>query len=147
MFDLSSIPLQPGQLVLLTDRLGAPADFVVLDVLTSNLRQGRKCIFVSVAEGFAHWNSLATKWVCLVDVVVLIILRLKLYDVCYSIKVPSTDQNRHISSGSLVFIDGLESFQDSVLSNLRQIHKKISDAIDPASSRRITVLIDGLSCL
>ena len=66
MFELSSIPFHPGYLLLLTDRLDAPGDFVLLDAITSKLRKGHKCIFVSINESLAHWVSLASKWVCLV---------------------------------------------------------------------------------
>jgi hypothetical protein len=80
--DHSSLP-PPGQLLLITDHLASPADFILhraLSIYLKELKDGRT-ILVSLAWEFAHWRAIAAK---------------------SNVNLP-----QHLASESLVFIDGL----------------------------------------
>lgn len=63
MLDLSSLPQHSGDLLLITDRIDAPADFVILRRLGPALKQPAKCktILVSFAQPLSHWTSIAAR--------------------------------------------------------------------------------------
>ncbi|KAI5122584.1 hypothetical protein M0805_004800 [Coniferiporia weirii] len=128
MFDPSTLPHQVGQLLLVTDRLAAPAEFIVLSILASHLRrsQNRKCILVSFSQAFSHWKSIAT--------------RLN----------PSTNLLSHSSDGSFTFLDG---FPDLSLSaaTLRPLYDRICQALEGCDTTSDDgpnmIILDGLSLL
>jgi len=61
MFQLSSLPLISGRLLLLTDHLNAPAEFILNQILGASLRDDRRCVVVSHLQSFSHWNTVAIK--------------------------------------------------------------------------------------
>ena len=61
---LDNIATRPGSLILITDKLDAPADFILLNFLSSHLKnKSSKCVFVSFQETFSHWKSVASRLV------------------------------------------------------------------------------------
>lgn len=65
MFDLSEIPRTSGELLVVSDRLAAPGEFLLHALLASHLKDSRnsRCIIVSYDEGFAHWKTVAARLV------------------------------------------------------------------------------------
>lgn len=53
----------PGQLLLITDELPSPADFLLHKALFSHLKSTNeaKCILLGVNEDYSRWNSIAAK--------------------------------------------------------------------------------------
>lgn len=59
-----------GQLLLITDTLPAPADFLLHQILSTHLRSrpgdvDARCVIGSVSEDFGRWKAVAGKSVCL----------------------------------------------------------------------------------
>lgn len=63
--------LPDGVILLITDQLAAPADFVLHRTLAIHLRERRKpcSLILSVSEGFGRWKALAAKSVRLVRLI------------------------------------------------------------------------------
>ena len=68
MFDPSTLPIKAGDLLLVTDRLAAPADFIILNILTTHLRQVNhgKTVFASISQTLSHWSSISSRLVVLI---------------------------------------------------------------------------------
>ena len=63
MFSLPQIP-EKGDLLLITDELASPADFILHANLAACLKDSSKnarCIVLSVSEGLSRWKAIATK--------------------------------------------------------------------------------------
>ncbi|KZT10582.1 uncharacterized protein LAESUDRAFT_692730 [Laetiporus sulphureus 93-53] len=60
MFPLTGLPL-PQELLLITDELASPADFILHRSLATHLKSGQdaRCIILSVSEDAARWNAIA----------------------------------------------------------------------------------------
>jgi hypothetical protein len=56
----------PGQLLLVTDELSSPAEFILHRALSSHLKDSKnnKCILISVSESLDRWKAVAMKSVC-----------------------------------------------------------------------------------
>ena len=84
--NLSCLPLG-GQLLLITDHLASPADFILHRALALQLKQVQptthhpRVILVSIASDFAHWCAIAAK--------------------------SNVNLGYHLKTGSLTYIDGL----------------------------------------
>ncbi|KAH8120124.1 hypothetical protein DFH11DRAFT_1685518 [Phellopilus nigrolimitatus] len=131
MFDPSTLPCQGGQLLLVTDSLASPADFVILSILAAQLKNHSlksKCIFVSFSQTFSHWKSVAARL------------------------SPPTHLSSHISNGSFKFLDALTE-PHTTASALRLLYDKISrildepDAGDANSDSPNMIVLDSISFL
>jgi hypothetical protein len=62
MFPPSELPC-PGQLLLITDELASPADFLLHKFLSTHLKDPKdaKCVVISVSEDLARWKAIASK--------------------------------------------------------------------------------------
>ena len=67
MFPPSSLPL-PGEVLLVTDELLAPADFLLHRLLAGHLKESgdSTSVLVSVSEDIERWKAIAAKSVALV---------------------------------------------------------------------------------
>jgi hypothetical protein len=65
MFPPSELPY-PGQLLLITDELPSPADFLLHKFLSTHLKDPKdaRCVVISVSEDLARWKAIASKSVC-----------------------------------------------------------------------------------
>lgn len=61
MFDLSSLLRYNGDLVLITDRVAAPADFILLSLLGPALKLQNGAILISFTESMSHWSTIAAR--------------------------------------------------------------------------------------
>ncbi|THH06370.1 hypothetical protein EW145_g4136 [Phellinidium pouzarii] len=130
MLDPSALPRRAGQLHLITDRLAAPAEFILLNILGSHLKQvKRKCILVSFSQALSHWKSVSARL------------------------SPPTNISSHISTGSFVFIDALSEPHTLSAEPLRHLYDRISQALEECSDEvavedcRNLVILDSLSML
>ena len=84
--DLSSLPLA-GQLLLITDHIASPADFILHRTLALQLKPVHssshhpRAILMSIASDFSHWCAIAAK--------------------------SNVNLRQHLKTGSLTYIDGL----------------------------------------
>ncbi|KAI0358714.1 hypothetical protein OH77DRAFT_1494320 [Trametes cingulata] len=62
MFPPNALPL-PGEVLLITDELLAPADFLLHRHLATHLKESRnaKCVLVSVSEDIGRWKAVAQR--------------------------------------------------------------------------------------
>jgi hypothetical protein len=62
MFPPPELP-SPGQFVLVTDELAAPADFLLHRSLGAHLKANKnsKCVILSVSEDMCRWKAIAAK--------------------------------------------------------------------------------------
>lgn len=62
MFSLSGLP-SLGELLVLTDQISSPADFLIHRILTTHLKEtnGSKCLFLSVSESLTRLKAIAGK--------------------------------------------------------------------------------------
>lgn len=146
--DQSSLP-PPGQLLLITDHLASPADFILHRTLSIHLKElkNERVVLVSLTEGFDHWKAIAAK--------------------------SNVNLSQHLASKSLVFIDGLllsayriphsdsescDSLTCPPLLNsndqsLRELYDLIAKSLptylpnDHESASRRTIIIDDISIL
>lgn len=69
MFE-SSIPQLPlrGEILLVTDELNSPADFLLYRGLASHLKSAKstKSIVLSVSGGLSKWKAILAKSVCVI---------------------------------------------------------------------------------
>ncbi|KAL5534426.1 hypothetical protein ACEPAG_888 [Sanghuangporus baumii] len=129
MFDPSTLPLQAGQILLVSDKLEAPAEFIILSILASYLKQAlrRKSILVSFSQVFSHWSSVASRL------------------------SPPCNLSSHASEGSFVFIDALSQEFMSPTTSLRSVYDKLNEQLEASQASKIDddqlnlVILDGLS--
>ncbi|OBZ70698.1 hypothetical protein A0H81_09315 [Grifola frondosa] len=62
MFPPQGLPL-PGEILLITDELSSPADFILLGNLSAHLKNHKdsKCIVLSVSEDLTRWKAISGK--------------------------------------------------------------------------------------
>jgi hypothetical protein len=62
MFPPPGLPV-PGQMLLITDELSSPADFLLHRFLISHLKNTKdtKCVILSVSEHLARWEAIVAK--------------------------------------------------------------------------------------
>ena len=62
MFPPCKLP-SPGHLLLVTDELAAPADFLLHRSLGDYLKDNKnsRCVLLSVSEGMTRWKTIAAK--------------------------------------------------------------------------------------
>ncbi|KLO07577.1 hypothetical protein SCHPADRAFT_932339 [Schizopora paradoxa] len=132
MFDLSTIPRKPGQLILVTDTMQAPAEFILQRIITSHLRNPEaRVVIASCLDGISHWKSTSSKF-------------------SSGISLAS-----RISAGSVVFIDELDRLFQSPSDSpidvlaLSSLFCKLSEAMERDSDRSSggegLLVLDGLS--
>ncbi|KAL5519129.1 hypothetical protein ACEPAH_812 [Sanghuangporus vaninii] len=129
MFDPSTLPRRAGQILLVSDKLEAPAEFIILSILTSHLKQAlrRKSILVSFSQVFSHWSSVASRL------------------------SPPSNLSSYASKGSFVFIDVLSQEFMSPASSLRSLYDKLNELLETSQANNIDdvqpnlVVLDGLS--
>lgn len=143
MFDPSAIPLSTGQLLVVTDKIAAPADFVIVNILNSRLKAStqRRCVFVSFSQGFTHWSSICSRSVRSQS-----FNQVNLTFKEYPFQSPATNLNNAIADTSLTFVD---AHAEVLTKSLKTVYTKISKALEPvnmlSANNPTTVIIDGLS--
>ncbi|KAI0088082.1 hypothetical protein BDY19DRAFT_951903 [Irpex rosettiformis] len=128
MFSLSQIP-ERGDLLLVTDELASPADFVLHANLATHLKDSSKdarCIVLSVSGSLSRWKTLATK---------------------SNLNVPNL-----IAKGSLVFIDieaDLEELHSASRPSLRHIFDRLVSILqdEDHTSDHTLLIVDDISTL
>jgi hypothetical protein len=117
--------LPDGVILLITDRLAAPADFVLHRSLATHLRERRKpsSLILSVSEGIGRWKALAAK------------LNLNLA--------------HHVEAGSLEFVDVLAEIQPAPdrRQSLRLLIERVQGCLDRAAGGPALIIVDDISTL
>ena len=64
-FQPSHLPQIPCQLHLISDRLAAPGEFILHNLIGNHLKASKlsRCILVSFSETFQHWKTVASRLV------------------------------------------------------------------------------------
>ncbi|KZV82585.1 hypothetical protein EXIGLDRAFT_729486 [Exidia glandulosa HHB12029] len=125
---LLPLELYPGALVLVTDHLQAPSDFLLLRILAQRLKHAeasRSSVVVSFNHDTVRWQSLALK--------------------------SGVNLKQHVDNGSLTLVDASQEDSDiSAAALWTRIHPHIAaDAAGPSHSKSKPglVILDGLNVL
>ncbi|KDR70034.1 hypothetical protein GALMADRAFT_128199 [Galerina marginata CBS 339.88] len=118
--------LPEGVILLITDGLAAPADFVLHRCLASHLKEKRKpkAIILSVSEGIGRWKALASK--------------------------SNVNLERHLDSGSLEFIEVLGDVQAPSTeggNSLKAVLNCVKTSLNRAVDNSKIVILDDISML
>ncbi|TFY77892.1 hypothetical protein EWM64_g6116 [Hericium alpestre] len=126
MFPPEGLPT-PGQLLLITDELGSPADFVLHNLLAVHLKdkQNARCVLLSVSESLARWKAIAAR--------------------------SNINLAQKIDEGALVFVDvttelGRRAPAKSP-SSLRPLFDRVQSSIGTSSEDRTLVILDDIATL
>lgn len=142
-FPLAGIPL-PGEILLLTDQLFSPADFMLHQLLQTQLkgRSDSRCIILSTSNDFVHWKTIASKavcgkrcWIIYADFE------------CGSVQNMNLEQN--ISANLLTFVDVM-SIIPSSLNTMKPLYdhlNRILKGIDSPTLAHTLVVLDDISTL
>ncbi|KAJ7929588.1 hypothetical protein B0H13DRAFT_1859585 [Mycena leptocephala] len=126
----SPFDLPSGVLLLVTDQLSSPADFLLHRSLIDHLKRAKsdnpnKTIVLSVSEDLARWKSIAAK--------------------------SNLHLDQKMSSGAFIFVDVLERVRpsdiDSPAPTLRPILNAVLSALDPNEGPNTLVIMDDLATL
>ncbi|KIM40346.1 hypothetical protein M413DRAFT_446533 [Hebeloma cylindrosporum] len=116
--------LPDGIVLLITDQLAAPADFILHRTLAIHLRERRKpsSLILSVSEGFGRWKALAAK--------------------------SNLNLAHHVDAGSLEFVDVLPEIQPTAdrRESLRILIKRVQVCLDRAAGPAL-IILDDISAL
>ncbi|KAF8240221.1 hypothetical protein L208DRAFT_1449553 [Tricholoma matsutake] len=121
---LSPFDLPEGILILITDELLSPADFLLHRSLISHIKSSKnsKSVILSVSEGIARWKAIAAK--------------------------SNVNLDQHLSSGSLDFVDVLSHVQlpepsdDPAKPTLRPLFDHVVAKIGSDSTSTLIILDD-----
>lgn len=147
MFPPTDLP-SSNEFLLITDQLSSPADFLVHKFLASHFKKSKeaKCLLLSLSESVTRWKVLAGKMVCRAPVIHTKSLLMKI--------AQNVNLTQHISSGSLVFLDGKNLPAPSASHNtgkteLRPLFDLVRFELDKwaESGCRTLVMIDDVSVL
>ena len=143
MFSLASLPSN-GDLLVLTDELSSPADFLIHRIVSTHLKEARepKCLFLSVSESLARLKAILGKSVSSV--------------VCKAVTICSSHKLQYTQSDSFFYIDvgsrvgpPIKAQGPSPNSLLRPLldltRKKVTEWSNPESN--ILVVLDDISTL
>lgn len=143
-FPPDGLPL-PGEVLLLTDQLFSPADFVLHRLLQAHLkgRSDSKCIILSAHNDLSRWKSIANKAV-----------RYCFHFIEIAIKrvfCQNLNLEQSISSDSLLFVDLVStSASDQSLNTLKPFFdhvKNIIGSLNASTLSQTLILLDDISIL
>ncbi|KAJ6518672.1 hypothetical protein C8R45DRAFT_1057519 [Mycena sanguinolenta] len=126
----SPFDLPSGILLLVTDQLASPADFVLHRALIdhlkgTNLENSKKAIVFSVSQDLTRWTAITAK--------------------------SNLHLDQKISSGALIFVDVLERVRppdtDSSAPILRPILDTVTSVLEQHNGSDVLVIVDDLSTL
>ncbi|TCD61382.1 hypothetical protein EIP91_008536 [Steccherinum ochraceum] len=124
MFPPTSLPV-PNELLLVTDQLASPADFLLHLFLAAHLKQSKdaKCLILSLSESATRWKVLAGK---------------------ANINLP-----QYISSGAVVIVNDLPRPSTQSIGDLRALFEVVEKTLSQwtAGTTPGLVIIDDLSVL
>ncbi|KAI9061704.1 hypothetical protein FKP32DRAFT_1575488 [Trametes sanguinea] len=129
MFPPSELPL-PGEILLITDELLAPADFLLHRHVAAHLKASKpsKCVLVSVSEDIGRWKAVAQR--------------------------SNLNLAQYLDSGSLSFIDVMPlastALNGDASSSLKGIFHKIHIALtqlSPEAGTDVLVVLDDIASL
>jgi len=131
MFDLSTLPRKCGQSILVTDKVQAPAEFILHQIISSHLRDaGTRVIIGSCLVGLSHWKTTTAKM------------------------SPGFNLTSRIAAGSVVFLDQLDRIShseqpDGCAPSMKILYDEVCEAMQhesdsPTDCNGLFVL-DGLS--
>ncbi|KAF8060707.1 hypothetical protein FPV67DRAFT_303245 [Lyophyllum atratum] len=122
---LSPFDLPEGILLLITDELASPADFLLHRVLISHIKETKhsKSVILSVSEGIERWKAIAAK---------------------SNVNLP-----QHISSGTVDFIDVMSHVRSSLDSGQPSLRLLLDLIKAPLQSNHgpLLVILDDLTSL
>ena len=137
--------LPDGVILLITDQLAAPADFVLHRSLTTHLRERRKpsSLILSVSEGIGRWKALATKLV-LIHHFSRPSLHFNLFSMFQNLNL-----SHHVEAGSLEFVDVLALIQPTPdqRQSLRLLVERVQSCLDRAAGGPALIIVDDISTL
>ncbi|CAL1706057.1 unnamed protein product [Somion occarium] len=131
MFSLSELP-SPGDVVIVTDQLLSPADFVIHKTISSHFKDvGKaKCLFLSVSESLARLKAIAAK--------------------------SNVNLAQHLQSGSFAFVD-VGSYIEPPIDRAHSSHQTLLRPLFDLTSERLSewsdegatplVVLDNISAL
>lgn len=146
---LSPFNLPEAILLLITDQLSSPADFLLHRSLHAHLKESKhnKSVILSVSEGIARWKAIAPKNVCHQHGFYYLLPELIHNLIVYE------NQNlaMHMEAESLEFIDVVSDVQavidPSVKPSLRPIFERVSKSLDGSNSGSSLVVLDDITSL
>ncbi|KAI0674891.1 hypothetical protein C8Q78DRAFT_965147 [Trametes maxima] len=129
MFPPSALPL-PGELLLITDELLAPADFLLHRHLATHLKESKssRCVLVSVLEDLGRWKSVAQR--------------------------SNLNLAQYLDTGALTFLDAM-SFVSPLIDErgevpLKALFEKIQATLGEArddTDNKVSVVLDDIAAL
>ncbi|KAI0644708.1 hypothetical protein C8Q79DRAFT_791633 [Trametes meyenii] len=157
MFAPDALPL-PGELLLITDELLAPADFLLHRHLAAHLKESKssKCVLVSVSEDIGRWKAVAQRSVRHTQYIIL--RHAAVVNICGILTAPSLVQNlnltQNLDTGALTFLDAmsfvspsLDERSDVPLKSLYQKIKKTLDDAQNGAESTVSVVLDDIAAL
>ncbi|KAH0589935.1 hypothetical protein H2248_000125 [Termitomyces sp. 'cryptogamus'] len=122
---LSPFNLPEGIVLLITDELSSPADFLLHQLVSSHLKDSKsaKSVILSVSEGVERWKAIAAK--------------------------SNVNITQCISSGALTFIDVMSHVRSSLDSgqpSLRPLHDLLTSQLN-ATEEPLLIVIDDIISL
>ncbi|RDX55242.1 hypothetical protein OH76DRAFT_1397642 [Lentinus brumalis] len=125
MFPPSALPL-PGEVLLVTDELFAPADFLLHRFLSSHLKESKHspALLVSMSEDVGRWKAIAGR--------------------------SNLNLAAHVESGLVSIIDAmthLSALQNDSQRSLRSLYDAVRQKLVEHSDQRVLVIVDDLSSM
>ncbi|OSD04129.1 hypothetical protein PYCCODRAFT_1365097 [Trametes coccinea BRFM310] len=129
MFPPSGLPL-PGEILLITDELLAPADFLLHRQVATHLKASKvsKCVLISISEDIGRWKAVAQR--------------------------SNINSTQYLDSGSLSFIDAMPIASTAIDGEssvpLKELFQKISATLIQLSSESgidLLVVLDDIASL
>ncbi|RDB27283.1 Elongator complex protein 6 [Hypsizygus marmoreus] len=122
---LSPFNLPEGILLLITDELSSPADFLLHRHLASHIKEAKdgKTVILSVSEDVGRWKAVAAK--------------------------SNINVSQHLDSGGLIFLDVLSQVRSSLEAgqpSLRSLMDLVVPTLAPSDSP-LLVILDDISSL
>ncbi|KAI0633495.1 hypothetical protein C8Q77DRAFT_1057193 [Trametes polyzona] len=129
MFPPNTLPL-PGEILLITDELLAPADFLLHRHLTTALKESKtnKCVLLSFSEDIGRWKAVSLR--------------------------SNLNLAQYLDSGALTIVDAMLHVSPALDGEgdipLRALFQQISRVLASLSSEAggaVSVILDDISCL
>ncbi|KAI0769414.1 hypothetical protein BD413DRAFT_558196 [Trametes elegans] len=124
MFPPNGLPL-PGEVLLITDELLAPADFLLHRHLTTHLKDSKdsRCVLVSVSEDLGRWKAVAQR--------------------------SNMNLTQYLDSHTLVFIDAISYLtlgpDENTGTPLKSLFQQIRSALCFGTGPNTTILLDDIA--
>ncbi|KAH9895203.1 hypothetical protein C8Q73DRAFT_693421 [Cubamyces lactineus] len=128
MFPPTDLPI-PSEVLLITDELLSPADFLLHRYLAAHLKESKnsRCVLVSVSEDLGRWKSVAQR--------------------------SNLNLAQSLESQSLTFIDAMSyvspALEEELKAPLKTLHRQIMECLNRSHSDdvKVLVMLDDIAAL